>query len=70
MKPCMTPGCELPPHAWGVCVTCYRRYSRAVERGDTSWRELNRDGKIDKAAAEIKRKGSAAQRALERRRKR
>ncbi len=50
---CMHPGCDEPINCRGHCKTHYMVAFRMVERGDTTWAELEEAGKV-KPAGKVK----------------
>jgi hypothetical protein len=43
---CIVPNCLRPAKLRGVCASCYQNASKLIQRGGTTWEELERLGLV------------------------
>lgn len=43
---CIVPNCTRPAKLRGVCASCYQNASKLIQRGGTTWEELERLGLV------------------------
>lgn len=43
---CMVPGCDRPAKLRGVCQSCYQNAAKLIQRGGTTWEELQKFGLV------------------------
>ncbi|MDE2469450.1 MAG: hypothetical protein KGL35_12065, partial [Bradyrhizobium sp.] len=43
---CIVPDCTRPAKMRGVCASCYQNASKLIQRGGTTWEELERLGLV------------------------
>jgi hypothetical protein len=48
---CMTPGCDREAFTRGVCGSCYQVARRAINRGESTWAQLEESGLINSSHA-------------------
>lgn len=48
---CVTPGCGKQRKTRGLCVTCYQAALKRVNSGETSWEQLEAEGKAEPSGA-------------------
>lgn len=43
---CIVPHCDRPAKLRGVCASCYQNAAKLIQRGGTSWAELEKYGLV------------------------